>query len=153
MSYINKYNKYLIKNIQKGGLSVNDKILYEGNIVTVALIENGRVYISYDNDPDKNIYEITMKSALDGEINIKAVHALMHMKHSQPLPQGIMIQNKSVYIQNGTENKVYVTDVTADTVTCVKITKYISKRDFNVNDSQTVIIPIADFNQNYSKFS
>ena len=159
MSYINKYNKYLIKNIQKGGLSVNDKILYQENIVTVALIENGRVYISYDNDPDKNIYEITMRNALDGEINIKAAHALMHMKHSLPVPQSvpvpqpIMIQNKSVYKQNGTDNKVYVTSVTADTVTCVKIIRYISKHDFNVDDSQTVIIPIADFNQNFSKFS
>lgn len=153
MSYINKYNKYLIKNIQKGGLSVNDKILYEGNIVTVVLIENGRVYISYDNDPDKNIYEITMKNALDGEIIIKGAHALMHMKHSLPVPKSIIIENKSVYRQNGTENKVYVTGVTADTVTCVKIIRYISKHDFNVDDSQTVIIPIANFNQNYTKFS
>ena len=67
------------------------------------------------------------------------------------VPKSIIIE--TVYRQNGTENKVYVTGVTADNVTCVKIIRYISKRDFNVDDSQTVIIPIAYFNQNFSKFS
>jgi hypothetical protein len=161
MSYIDKYNKYLIKNIQKGGLSINDKILYQGKVTTIALIENGRVYISYDNDPDKNIYEITMRNALDGETHIKAAHTLMHIKQSQPASQHasqpasqpIIIQNKSVYKENGTDNKVYVTSVTVDTITCVRIIRYISKYDFNVDDSQTLIIPIANFNYYYSKFS
>jgi hypothetical protein len=161
MHYINKYNKYLIKNIQKGGLSVNDKILYEGKVATIALIENGRVYISYDSDPSKNIFEITLRNASNAEQDMNLANSLMFMKQAQPpaQPQAppqapqIIIQNKSVYNQNGTDNKVYVTNVTADNVTCVRIVRYVNKYDFNVDDSQTVTIPIANFNNHYSKFS
>jgi hypothetical protein len=160
MSYINKFNKYVIKNIQKGGLAVNDKILYEGQVVTIAAIENGRVYASYDSDQTKNIFEITLRNASSGEQDMNVVNGLMFMKKAPPqapaapvAPPPIIIQNKSVYKQNGTENKIYVTNVTADTVTCVRIVRYISKHDFNVDDSQTVTIPIANFNHYYSKFS
>jgi hypothetical protein len=154
MNFTIKYNKYVIKNKllnQKGGLAGNDKIIYNGYVATVALIENGRVYISYDNDPAKNIFEITMKQGIEGSQDISLAAKLVGLRDY--IPPADVIHKNTIYIQKGTVNRVYVTDITDDRITYVPIIRFISKRDFNVDDSQIRSISVAIFNTNFTKIA